>query len=116
MNHQKKILKEIFEFLQVDPDFEPDLSTKFNVSGEQKSKFIHTLTLALFNNPNPIRWASRHLIPENWRWKVTNHIRELNLKKQGMPQDVKAELIELYREDIQNLEKLLDRDLSNWLE
>jgi hypothetical protein len=113
---QNTVLKEIFKFLDVDPNFEPDLSVKFNVSGEQKSKFIHTLTLLLFENPNPIRWFSRNLIPERLRWKVTNHVRRLNLKKQSIPADIKAELINQYREDIKKLETLINRDLSKWLE
>lgn len=113
---QKSLLRDIFKFLEVDTSFEPDISVKFNVSGEQKNRFIHTLTLMLFETPNPIRWFSRNLIPERLRWKVTNHIRRLNLKKQSIPQDIKTDLIKQYQEDILQLEDLINRDLSNWLE
>lgn len=113
---QEGVLKNIFKFLDVDTNFIPDISVKFNVSGKQKSKLLHSLTLGLFNNPNPIRWLSRHIVPESLRWKVTNRIRELNLISQKIPEKIKAELINGYRYDIIKLQTLIDRDLSHWLE
>lgn len=110
------LLKDIFNFLEVDPNFMPDSSIRFNVSGEQKSKFVHTLSLFLFNQKNPIRWLSRKFIPESWRWKFTCLVRDINLNKQSIPPKIKKDLINLYREDIMNLETLIKKDLSHWLE
>lgn len=115
VNEPIRLLQEIFTFLSVDPDFLPDSTVRFNVSGEQKSLFIHKLGLALFNSPNPIRWISRRIVPKTWRWKVTNWIRQQNLKKQQLPVHQREKLIDLYREDILKLQGLIDRDLSHWL-
>ena len=110
------LLKEIFSFLEVNPNFEPDISVRINVSGSQKNKLIYFFSKKIFNSPNPIRWLSRILFPENWRQKVTNRIKSANLEKQKMSKFDKNKLIELYREDIQQLEELIDLDLSQWLE
>ena len=37
------------------------------------------------------------------------------IKKEPMPQEVKEYIIQQVREDVHQLEKLLDKDLSHWL-
>jgi len=52
-------------------------------------------------------------------WKLISAIIRLNTKfrpREPMPSDLRAELIEYFRDDIHRLEKLLERDLSTWLE
>lgn len=115
-HHQQTLLEEIFRFLEVKPNFTPDSSVKFNVSGEQKSQVLYKLSKAIFNHPNPVRWLSRHIIPERWRWKVTNWVREKNLKGDQIPQEIKRELITFYRPEVLKLEELIEMDLSQWLE
>ncbi len=114
ISNPAEFLKKIFHFLEVNENFLPDTSLNFNVSGKQKSKLIHTLSLALFNKPNPIRWLSRKIIPERYRWKTTNWVREQNLQKQGIPPKIKNQLLEAYKSDIKKLEGLIDQDLSHW--
>jgi hypothetical protein len=116
IDHPATMLCDIYKFLSVDPDFIVDRSVKFNVSGKQKSKLAHTLTKLLFNYPNPVRWVSRQCIPKAWRWKVTNRIRALNLKKQQIPQRQRETLTSYFRDDILKLEKLINKDLSLWLD
>jgi len=111
-----ELLQDIFSFLEVNTNFTPDISLKYNVSGSQKSNFIYYISKTIFNKPNPIRWISRILIPELWRQKVTNTIRSKNLDKQTISEVVKSDLINFYREDILKLEELIEKDLSKWLE
>lgn len=115
-NNPTSLLHNIFEFLDVDANFNIDTSIKINVSGEQRNEFINFLSKALFNKPNPIRWISRQVIPKFWRYKVTNWIRNRNLIKQQIPYQQRKELIKLYRKDILQLEGLINKDLSHWLE
>lgn len=116
LHHQQALLKETFYFLGVNPNFAPDISVKFNVSGEQKSLVLYKLSKAIFNQPNPIRWLSRHIFPESWRCKVTNWVREKNLRENQIPPEKKRELMAFYRPDIVRLEELIEMDLSQWLE
>lgn len=114
--NRQKLLIEIFNFLNVNPNFLPVNLDIFNVSGQQKNKLIYSVTETIFQEPNPFRWLSRQIIPENLRWKVTNWIRANNLKKQEIPPEIRNELIDLYREDNIKLESLINKDLSQWLE
>lgn len=110
------VLKDIFLFLNVDPDFSPNLSIKYNVSGKHKNRFVQWMTFKIFNNPNPIRWVSRKIIPESWRWKLTTSIRQNKTVRQTIPDDIRKDLIETFREDILNLESLIGKNLDSWME
>lgn len=110
------VLKDIFLFLDVDPNFSPNLSIKYNVSGKQKNKLIHCFTKNIFDKPNPIRWISRKIVPESWRWKLTTSIHQKNIVRQTVPSDIRKELTATFREDIINLESLIGKSLRAWLE
>lgn len=116
VNDPQRLLKNIFQFLNVNPTISPDFSVRFNVSGEQKSAFMQKLISLIFNTPNPIRWLSRKLLPGQWRWKATNWIRERNLKRKQLSPQQRAHLTKIFREDIEKLQTLISKDLSHWLE
>jgi hypothetical protein len=49
--------------------------------------------------------------------KVAKRLRQRNLiPAPSFPPDLRADLLDLYREDILRLEELIDRDLSGWFE
>ena len=109
------IMNDIFDFLEVDTAFVPDMQHKANVSGVQKSKLRYFVTNTLFNKPNPIRYISRHLLPEETRWRFTTDVRNRNLTKRHIPPDIRIKLTAEFRPDILQLEQLINRDLSHWL-
>jgi hypothetical protein len=111
----QKLIKEIFIFLGVDPDFIPDISHKPNVSGFPKSEGLHQLMGFLSEKKNPFRWISRKLLPRSIRKKAIEEIREKNLQKHKLDPELRHELREVFYEDIKNLENLIQRDLSSWL-
>lgn len=108
------LLREIYQFLEVDPDFIPGSTARYNVSGEIRSKKLHQISKWLFSKPNPIRWLSRKIIPEKWRLNTASYFRESNLKKQEIPKNIRRDLSGLYSDEIRSLEKLIGRDLSHW--
>lgn len=116
VENPQMLLCDLFKFLSVDPNFAVDISVRFNVSGEQKSKIIHYLSNVIFLHPNPLRWISRKFIPERWRWKFTNWIRDRNLMKHDISPQERKELMHLFKEDILQLQDLIEMDLSIWLE
>ena len=109
------LLKDIFTFLKVDPDFNPDTSARPNVSGFPKSKLTHEMMRHLFLTDNPIKRIGRKIFRDKFRRQTINNIRELNLEKRKMSQETRKELNQVFYEEIQNLEKLIDRDLSHWI-
>jgi len=109
------LLKDIFNFLEIDPDFSPESSVRYNVSGKQKNQLFYKTTNWLFTTPNPVRWASRQLFSDVQRGKFANWVRQKNLTKHSLSPEIKAQLIEKYSDEILQLQDLLDRDLTMWL-
>ena len=105
-----KVVVDLFDFLGVDTNFVPDTSVRHNPAGVPKSRLLNRL----YFNPSLIRLAKAAL-PERAHG-VFKRIQQQNLKPPPkFPADVRAKLLELYREDILKLEELLERDLSMWL-
>ncbi|MCB0509676.1 MAG: sulfotransferase [Bacteroidetes bacterium] len=109
------ILRDIFQFLEINTEFTPDLQIQVNVSGTQKSRIFYNLIHTLFDKPNPFKYTAQQLIPEPIRWRFTSYVRNKNLKKQVIDPEVRQDLIGLFREDICKLQDLIDRDLTDWL-
>ncbi|QIN80901.1 sulfotransferase [Rubrobacter marinus] len=114
----ERVLRDIHEFIGVDPSFVPDVSARYNVSGVPKSRRLHALHRFLLR-PNPVKSALKPFFPKGLRRRMVegslNALRNRNLVKPPFPDEVRRGLIEGYREDISKLETLLDRDLSGWL-
>jgi hypothetical protein len=113
------VLRDVFRFLGVDGAFVPDTSTRHNVAGIHKSKSLHALHAFLIE-PRPIKAALKPLLPTGLRRLavalLVNGIRNRNLVKPPFPAEVRARLVEEYREDVLKVQGLIGRDLSKWLE
>jgi hypothetical protein len=107
-----ELLKDIFQFLGVDQNFIPEVFTRLNPSGIRKSKTIDTL----LDNKNPVKNFLRPLLPVRLRKEIANHLRINNFVKLSCSPDVQKELIKVFQEDILELQNLIQRDLSKWLE
>lgn len=101
------LLKEIFKFLDVDSYFVPDTSVRFNISGIPRNRILNTLLM----KPNPIKTALRPLFKPELRQKI----RRNNLLKPQLEVETRRELSQIYRQDILQLQELINRDLSKWL-
>ncbi len=112
------VLRDIHEFIGVDPLFVPDVSSRYNVSGVPKSKGLHALHRFLLR-PNPVKAALKPFFPKGLRRRMVegslNTLRNRNLVKPPFPEEIRRGLIEGYTEDVSRLETLVHRDLSGWL-
>lgn len=106
------LIKDIFQFLEVDDNFIPDTSTKYNVTGVPKNKFLHEL----LSKPNLLKTSLRRIIPQGLRRKLAMNLKNANLVKPEFSLEIRKQLIEIYREDILKLQNLIQRDLSSWLQ
>ncbi|MDJ0798482.1 MAG: sulfotransferase [Calothrix sp. MO_167.B12] len=111
-NNPAELIKDIFQFLDVDDTFMPEVFTRLNISGTRKNKTID----ALLNTENPVRNFLRPILPVRLRKNIANYLRTQNSLKPQCPLDIQKELIEVFREDILELQNLIQRDLSKWLE
>lgn len=107
-------MRTLFRFLEVDEAFTPDTSVRYNASGVPRAKFLQplfgksaltrTLKRAL---PGPL---GRHAasIQEAWRSR--------ELAKPPLPSALRRKLVAGYRSDILELQGIIGRDLSAWLQ
>jgi len=109
-NDQSGTMKDIYRFLEVAEDFELDFSKKHNVSGTIKNPLLRLL----WTRSNAVRDFFRPVIPEHLRQTMVQLVIH-DLVKTPLDPELRAELVELYREDILKLQNLLQHDLSHWL-
>lgn len=110
----QQLLKQIFQFLEVDPSFEPDVSLRYNISGAPRWKRLQKWLLW----PNPVKERMKFLLPAYTRKRLVNKLMTLNVKPAAKPDMSAAErqrLQAIFRDDILKLQTLLDQDLSHWL-
>ncbi len=105
------VAQDVYKFLGVNDTFTPDL-TKRNVSGIPKSRLLQDM----FTKDNPLKSAIKPFLPIQLRKSIYRGVRKHNLgAKPVLPSKIRQELIELYREDIEQLQTLIQKDLSPWL-
>jgi len=111
----KKVMRELFVFLGVDPNFEPDTSVVHNQSGEIGNPLLRWAWLGTAG----LRSALVPFLPLKWRGRIFPLIaRNQNVKrpKEKLDRQLRAMLTEELREDILALQGLVGRDLSAWLQ
>ena len=109
-----KTLQDIFSFLDVDVDFEPDTSLKPNVSGVPKSRNLHLF----LNGLRRARPLAEAVLPEAATRRIlkgAHSIKNKNLAKPKLSAPARQQLVEVFREDVLSLQSLIGRDLSKWL-
>ncbi|MEP2023980.1 MAG: sulfotransferase [Reichenbachiella sp.] len=106
----KKVTKELFQILEVDEEIEIEYTIK-NFSGVPKSKHLQSV---LRSNSEVKKWILS-LIPKTIRTKAKDYLLKRNLSKQKMNVETRAELARFFTDDINKLEKIINRDLSKWL-
>jgi hypothetical protein len=111
------LIRQVFEILGVDSSFLPDTSMRYKRSYVPKNPtmemvFHKTKAKIEFSKrywPKPLRWRAQDL--KNAIDRVANSNR---VSPSPMPEDVRASLLDEYRDDILRLSDLLRRDLSHW--
>lgn len=117
----EEVLRDIFDFLEVDNSFMPDLDIRFNQSG-----FIINKKLDRIIGPKGIIQNSvKSLLgPQVYSGlksnptlqKFINRLRKRNLARPRLDPEVKRLLThEVYAADLKQLQELIKKDLSHWL-
>ncbi len=104
------LMRSLFQFLEVDDAFVPDLTHKHNVSGVIRNPLLRFL----WTRSNRLRVALRPYLPPRLRHAAFEWVIQ-DVEKLPFPAELRAELTEYYRQDILQLQDLLQRDLSHWL-
>lgn len=118
----QKLHKEIFQFLGVKDDFDIDFSITYNQSGFIKNPLIDQLIgpkSFLFRGLKKIVSEKNiQKVKENkFLFKKVNDLRSKNLSKPKLSKDLKYKISnEIYKDDIVLLQKLINKDVSHWLD
>ncbi|KAA3617044.1 MAG: sulfotransferase [Calditrichaeota bacterium] len=110
INKPLDVLYDIFKFLEVDPNFTPDVSKKFNKSGIVRSKTIQKFVLT----DNIIKRLTRSITPSKLRAFINEYIMNKNIKKYSMPIEIRYDIKRHFEKDISQLQSLVDKDLESW--
>lgn len=111
------VLRDLFQFLGIDADFEPDLKKK-NVTGQIRNQWLFNLC---FGDSTLRHWAVNHffgkIVSLEKRSQIRHWLKEINTVH--TPSDIptgfcREELVNVFIKDIECLELLTDRDLTAW--
>ena len=106
----------MFAFLGLRDDVEIDVSHRANVAAEYSSK----TAARLVNRPTRMKTLAKRVLPAKLtrgiRNRLEKHFRRSiqSHEKPPLTDAVVTMLRQRYRDDVTELERLLDRDLSHW--
>ncbi len=108
-----RMLRDIFTFLGVDAGFQPDVSVRHNRAGIPSSRLLYRMVMT----PNAVKSIAKPLLPERLRGAIRSAVTEspATLRRPPLPADIRRRLIADYSADIEQLQDLIQRDLSGWL-
>ncbi|MCP4609543.1 MAG: sulfotransferase domain-containing protein [Planctomycetes bacterium] len=105
------VMRDVFDYLGVDTTFEPDVISRHNVGGTPKNKTLNMLLMKIEHTD-----TIKTMAP-SWAARGYRSIRKKNLgDKAEFSRDLRRRLIDIYRNDILNVQDLIQRDLTSWLE
>lgn len=111
------LLRTLYAFLGVNPDFVPDIRHRHNISGIPRSASLNKL----FVKPKRLHKIARTiggaiLGADHWI-RLRERIRSVNLQEPPlMDPEIEQQLRLFYRDDILKLRDYIGKDLSCWLE
>lgn len=113
------LLRDTFEFLNIDPNQQINTSLRYNVSGAPKSKAVRAIHDSL-TKPNRIKSVIKAVFPRkiirSVSRRVLHNFQMRAFEKPQLPDELRSSLTEDYRQDILKLQDLIGRDLSGWYE
>ena len=106
------VLREIFEFAGVNADFIPTLDTRTNMGGDPRSPLLQSIIM----RPNPLGSLAAFFLPQALRRRIRDRLSRLNVARAELSPSARERLVAKLRPEILELQGLLGRDLSMWLE
>lgn len=111
----RELIKDVYEFLEIDNSFVPDMRLRLNVSVLPKSAVLGNF----LTQPNILKDAVRPILrlfmSDEKLGQLVESAKRNNLYKPRMKEDTRKYLKAYYREDILRLQDLINKDLSAWL-
>lgn len=113
----KGVLKDIFKFLGVDTDYVPEsIDSHVNEAFKLRSKLIRDIahSVVVFIDKLGLSKLKFKLFESRLLFEIYSFLNKKPGKYQSMNDSTRKRCYEIFKEDIANLEKLINRDLSSW--
>jgi hypothetical protein len=109
-----QVVCDLYDFIGVASDIQPDVNLRVNMTkAPDDTNPLHRL----ISGENAARSAVRKLLPMNARQKLRVMVRNFMFKRPPpMSRELGQHLKGVFREEIEQLQELLGRDLSAWLD
>jgi hypothetical protein len=105
------VVQRLFDFLEVDDKFRPDMSVRYNVASYPRYPWLATVLARVR------MWSKRQPFRSERVEALTNRLhRKLLDDPPVVPEEVRLWLRRHYREDILQVQDLIAQDLSAWLD
>jgi len=104
----------LFEFLGLKPPVLSPRTTPLNASGIPRNRAAEALSRLAFQ-PNALKSGIKHLIPRALRRNLKLRLGARLFQHPLLADSLRRELVGFFREDIIRLEKVIGRDLGDWL-
>jgi hypothetical protein len=105
------VVRDVFRFLDVDPDAEIPDTPQTVVSGAPKNVLLQRVLMSAWR----MKGVLAPLLPTGLRRRLWGRLNAANVRKEHMAPETRARLLDGYREDILRTQELLGRDLGLWL-
>jgi hypothetical protein len=111
-SNPQPVLRDLFQFLNVDDGFTPDTSRRTNVSLVPRHHRLHHVVAGQYR----LKSVVKKFVPQNTLQAVKRPLVDRNMTQPApMSDEVRGRLIEVFRDDIRKTQDLVGRDLSHWL-
>jgi hypothetical protein len=108
----ERLVRDVLEFIGVDPQRPIDFAKVHNRSGKPRSRFVSNL----LTRPNPLRDIAKRILPADTTYMLKLRLQDLNTGAKGtIDSRSRAHLKEFCAEDVQALQQIIGRPL-NWLD
>jgi hypothetical protein len=109
----ENVLKNLFEFCQISPEYKPVVNKKLKSSSQPRSEWLAAVT----NQQTTLKSKIRKLLPATLRHGLRKKLNEIN-KKEFVPPPIQAEtkkkLTAHFKPMVDELSRMTNLDLSNW--
>ena len=103
------------EFLEIDNILKVDPEERFNATGIAKSKSIHHFLYGENSNLRKVvKPVAEKIFNQKVRRKFVQKLSNWNLSKPEINEETKSKLIAYFKNDIEKVESLINKDLSKW--
>lgn len=110
--NSEAVFTELFNFVGVNPEFRPDLSSRLHVGAVQVSNPYSIL----LKKAESMRSSIRLLIPQAIRHSIRDILYAKSyIPKPAMSDHLRGELIDYFHDEVINLEQLTGLEVSHWL-